>query len=117
MTKEITERVDYQGSVVVELDETEARSAIRELLDEGVDAIAVSLLWSFANPDHEQRPRKLIEQESPGTYVSLSSDVSPKMREYARTVTTVMNAQVGPTLRDYLAPLKGELAAWGSGAR
>lgn len=113
MTKEITERVDYQGSVVVEINEKEARTAIRELLAEGVDAIAVSLLWSFANPDHEQRLKKLIEQESPETYVSLSSDVSPKMREYARTVTTVMNAQVGPTLRDYLAPLKGELAARG----
>lgn len=113
MVKEMTERVDYQGKVVVELDESEALTAIRELLDEGVDAIAVSLLWSFANPEHEHRLKKLIEQESPQTYVCLSSDVSPKMREYTRTVTTVMNAQVGPTLRDYLGPLKVELAERG----
>jgi N-methylhydantoinase A len=113
MTKEITERVDYQGSVVVELDEAEARDAILELLAEGVDAIAVSLLWSFANPSHEQQLKKIIEQESPQTYVCLSSEISPKIREYSRTVTTVMNAQVGPTLRDYLAPLKGELAERG----
>ncbi|WP_063052491.1 hydantoinase/oxoprolinase family protein [Nocardia arthritidis] len=113
MVKEITERIDYQGEVVVPLDEEVARSAIRELLAEGVDAIAVSLLWSFVNPEHEQRLRKLVEQESPATYVCLSSEVAPKIREYTRTVTTVMNAQVGPTLRDYLAPLQDELAARG----
>jgi N-methylhydantoinase A len=113
MVKEVAERIDYQGAVVVPLNEEEARTAIRELVAEGVDAIAVSLLWSFVNPEHEQQLRKLIEQESPGTYVCLSSEVAPKIREYTRTVTTVMNAQVGPTLRDYLAPLQGELAARG----
>ncbi|WP_109529418.1 hydantoinase/oxoprolinase family protein [Nocardia aurea] len=113
MVKEITERIDYQGDVVAPLDEDEARSAIRELIADGVDAIAVSLLWSFVNPEHEQRLRKLIEQESPDTYVCLSSEVAPKIREYTRTVTTVMNAQVGPTLQTYLAPLQGELAARG----
>ncbi|MEV5777667.1 hydantoinase/oxoprolinase family protein [Streptomyces antimycoticus] len=109
MVKEITERVDYQGNVVVRLDEDKARVAIRELLEDGVAAIAVSLLWSFVNPEHEIRLRKIIEEESPGTYICLSSDLSPKIREYERTVTTVMNAQVGPTLRDYLAPLTEEL--------
>lgn len=113
MTREVTERIDYAGRVVVPLDEDGARRAVRELLDQGVDAIAVSLLWSFANAEHEQLLKKIIESESPGTYVALSSEVSPKIREYPRTVTTVMNAQVGPTLRDYLAPLKDELALRG----
>lgn len=107
--KEIDERIDYKGAVVVPLDEQGVREAVRELVADGVEAIAVSLLWSFRSAAHEQRVRELIQEESPGLYVALSSDVSPRIREYSRSVTTIMNTQVGPKLEAYLEPLEAEL--------
>ncbi|WP_236793770.1 hydantoinase/oxoprolinase family protein [Amycolatopsis sp. GM8] len=107
--KEVIERVDYKGSVVVPLDEDQARQAIRELLDEEVDAIAVSLLWSFRNPAHERRLRELIHEQAPDMYVTLSSELSPRMREFSRNATTIMSTQVGPTLARYLEPLTDRL--------
>ncbi|WP_157250245.1 hydantoinase/oxoprolinase family protein [Nonomuraea typhae] len=107
--KEIDGRVDYKGAVVVPLDEGGVREAVRELVADGVEAIAVSFLWSFRNPAHEQRVRELIHEEAPGLYVALSSDVSPRIREYSRSVTTIMNTQVGPKLGTYLEPLEAEL--------
>lgn len=109
MAKEVTERIDYEGKAVVKLAEENVREVIRELIEENVDAIAVSLLWSFKNPQHEQRIREIIHEIAPNLYVCLSSDLVPRIREYPRTVTTVMNAQVGPTLRDYLRPLEQQL--------
>jgi N-methylhydantoinase A len=109
LAREIDERIDHKGAVVVPLDEEGTRRAVRELVDAGAQAIAVSLLWSFRNPAHEQRVGELIAEEAPGLYVALSSDVSPRIREYARSATTIMNTQVGPRLRDYLAPLQAEL--------
>jgi N-methylhydantoinase A len=111
--REITERVDVAGEVVVALDEDQARTAISELLHEGVDAIAVSLLWSFLNPAHEQRLRELIHEQAPDLYVGLSSELSPRIREYSRSATTIMSTQVGPILREYLAPLTRELTGEG----
>jgi N-methylhydantoinase A len=113
LVREIDERIDHKGSVVVELDEEGCRRAIRELVGAGAEAIAVSLLWSFRNPAHEQRVGELIAEEAPGHYVALSSDVSPRIREYARSATTIMNTQVGPRLRDYLRPLEAELRSRG----
>lgn len=113
LVQEVDERVDHKGAVIVELDEAGARAAIRELLDQGVEAIAVSLLWSFRNPVHELRLRRLAEELAPGIYVGLSSEVSPRIREYTRAATTVMNTQVAPRLRAYLDPLEGELRALG----
>ena len=109
LAREVTERLDRAGDVVVPLDEDEARRAIRELLAEGVTAIAVSLLWGFRNPTHEHRLRELIAEEAPGLYVALSSDVSPRIREFARHATTIMSTQIGPALRDYLGSLEGQL--------
>ena len=63
---EVTERLDRDGNVVVPLDEESARRAIRDLLADGVEAIAVSLLWSFRNPVHEQRIREIIHEIEPG---------------------------------------------------
>jgi len=109
MVKEAVERIDYKGSVVVELDEDAVRADVEDLRDRGATSIAVSLLWSFRNPVHERRIREIIHEVAPEMFVVLSSDVSPRIREYPRNVTTLMNAQVGPTLRDYLEPLTAEL--------
>ena len=113
LVREIDERVDHKGAVVVPLDEEGTRRAVRELVEAGVQAIAVSLLWSFRNPAHEQRVGEIVAEEAPGLYVALSSDVSPRIREYARSATTIMNTQVGPRLRDYLTPLEAELRSRG----
>jgi len=109
--KEALERIDYSGSVVVTLDEDALRADIRDLIGQAVSAIAVSLLWSFRNPVHELRVREIIHEIDPDIFVVLSSELSPRIREYPRNVTTLMNAQIGPTLRDYLAPLSSELQA------
>ncbi|MBA3523521.1 MAG: hydantoinase/oxoprolinase family protein [Geodermatophilaceae bacterium] len=109
LVREIDERIDHKGAVIVELDTEGTRRAVRELVASGAQAIAVSLLWSFRNPDHEQRVGQIVAEEAPDLYVALSSDVSPRIREYARSATTIMNTQVGPRLRDYLRPLEGEL--------
>lgn len=111
--KEVVERTDYKGAEVVVLDEESTRVAIRELIDDGVEAIAVSLLWSFRNPRHEQRIRELVHEIDPDMYVALSSEITPRIREYPRNATTVMSTQIGPTLRGYLDPLSEELAGRG----
>ncbi|MDR7173054.1 N-methylhydantoinase A [Nocardia kruczakiae] len=106
---EIVERIDYKGAVVVPLDENQARGAIEQLLEQDVKAIAVSLLWSFRNPAHELRLRELIHEHAPDMYVTLSSELSPRIREFSRNATTIMSTQVGPTLARYLEPLEREL--------
>ncbi|RZK95910.1 MAG: hydantoinase/oxoprolinase family protein [Rhodococcus sp. (in: high G+C Gram-positive bacteria)] len=106
---EVTERLDRDGNVVVALDEDSARRAIRALLDDGISAIAVSLLWSFRNPVHEQRIRELVHDIDPTVFVSLSSEVSPRIREFARNATTIMSTQIGPGLADYLGNLESKL--------
>ncbi|GAB4079130.1 hydantoinase/oxoprolinase family protein [Modestobacter muralis] len=113
LVREINERIDHKGSVVVELDEDGTRTAIRELVAAGAQAIAVSLLWSFRNPAHEKRIGELVAEEAPDAYVALSCEVSPRIREYSRSATTIMNTQVGPRLRDYLRPLEAELRSRG----
>ncbi len=106
---EVAERIDRDGNVIVPLDENQARKAIRMLLDDGLRAIAVSLLWSFRNPSHEKRLRELVHELDPDVFVTLSSEVSPRIREFARSATTIMSTQIGPGLRDYLGTLEDAL--------
>jgi len=106
---EISERTDYKGAEIVALDEDQVRGAVRRLLADGAEAIAVSYLWSFQNDAHERRTREIVHEEAPGLYVALSSEISPRIREYSRSVTTIMNTQVGPKLGAYLQPLEEEL--------
>ncbi|MEF2976219.1 hydantoinase/oxoprolinase family protein [Subtercola sp. YIM 133946] len=106
---EVTERMDQSGNIVVPLNEAEVREAVTRLLDQGVHAIAVSFLWSFQNPAHEQRVAEIIAEMSPETFVAVSSFVSPRIREFSRSSTTIMSAQLGPALRRYLRPLVAEL--------
>ncbi|MEU5701160.1 hydantoinase/oxoprolinase family protein [Streptomyces aurantiacus] len=112
---EVTERLDRDGTVVVALDEESVRSAVHSLLDQGIRSIAVSLLWSFKNAVHEQRIREIVGELDPEAFVALSSEVSPRIREYARNATTIMSAQIGPGLRDYLGRLESRLNDGGLG--
>ncbi len=102
----IPERVDYKGAVVEPLDEDAVRAAVRLLVEQrGTQAIAVSFLWGFANPVHEQRVRALIESEAPGVYVTLGSEIAPSPGEYERTSTTVINAYTGKVVHEYITEL------------
>ncbi|WP_197377717.1 hydantoinase/oxoprolinase family protein [Mycolicibacterium baixiangningiae] len=106
---EVTERIDRDGRVVVPLDEGEVEQAVRALIADGISAIAVSLLWSFRNPLHERRIREIAHSIDPDLFVAISSEVSPRIREFARNATTIMSTQVGPGLRHYLGELEGKL--------
>ncbi len=113
LIEEINERIDYKGAEIVCLDEGGVRQATRRLIDKGVEALAVSFLWSFSNPAHEHRVRDIIGEIAPDLYVALSSDVSPRIREFPRSATTIVNTQVAPILRGYLYPLEDELRGRG----
>ena len=103
----VTERVDYKGAVIRELDENEVDQAVSYLLDERqVESVAVALLWSFANPVHEQRIRSIIRARNPDVHVSVSSEVAPVPGEYERTSTTVINAYAGQVVSNYINNLQ-----------
>ncbi len=109
LTRGIPERISARGDVLTPLDEAAARQAVRELIDAGVESITVSLLHSYANPEHERRLRTIIEETGSDIPISLSSDILPEFREYERTLVTVMNAYVGPSMRRYLANFEDKL--------
>ena len=92
LVREVRERVDQAGRVLVPLDEEGVRTAVRELIDAGAQTFAVALLWSFRNPAHERRIGEIIREMAPDAYVSLSCEVSPIIGEYERTATTVLNS-------------------------
>ncbi|QLL06157.1 hydantoinase/oxoprolinase family protein [Mycobacterium vicinigordonae] len=106
---EVTERIDQAGRIVVPLNEDEVRDAVHQLKADGIGAIAVSLLWSFHNPIHERRIREIVRDITPEMFVAISSDISPRIREFPRNATTIMSTQLGPALRRYLEPLSAEL--------
>ena len=109
LTRGIRERVNARGDVITPLDEASARKAIQELIDLGAEAITVSLMHSYANPQHEQRLKALVEEIAPDMTVSLSSEILPEFREYERTLVTVMNAYVRPSMRRYLSGFEEKL--------
>lgn len=102
LTREIPERSEYSGNVLLPLDEQAVRQATRELREAGVESIAVSYLFSFMNPRHEERTRELILEEFPEAQVSLSSEVLPRIREWPRLSTTLVNAYLEPVLVRYI---------------
>src|SRR5213596_1956004 len=109
----VSERVDCFGEIVVSLNETEAEAAIRSLLAEGVQAIAICFLWSFRNPAHEQRVRSLVENISKDVFVTCSVDIAPKWGEYERVTATALNAYLGPVMSGYLRKLDSTLRELG----
>jgi N-methylhydantoinase A len=106
---EVPERVDYKGAVIMDLDDDAAARAIDELVTRGVQSFAIALLWSIKNDAHERRLARILEQKYPEIFYSLSNEVAPFLGEYERTVTTVFNAYIGPTISRYLANLQQTL--------
>jgi N-methylhydantoinase A len=109
----VSERVDCFGEVVVPLNENEAEDAIRTLLAEGAQAIAICFLWSFRNPDHELKVKKLVERLAPDVFVTCSVDIAPKWGEYERVTATALNAYLGPVMTGYLQRLDTSLQKLG----
>jgi N-methylhydantoinase A/oxoprolinase/acetone carboxylase beta subunit len=110
---EVDERVRADGSVLRPLDEAQARQVVRQLLELGVESIAVCLINSFENPAHEKALKEIILQEAPHISVSISYEVLPQIREYERTSTTVTNSYVKPLTGKYLRRLSDRLASSG----
>ena len=110
---EVPERISYTGAVQRKLDEKKLRSTVRQIKKQGVKAIAVCLLHSYANPAHERRIRDVLRAECPDAYVSISSEILPEIREYDRTSTTVINVYVLPIVDRYLRNLERDLQKTG----
>lgn len=110
---DVAERIDAQGRVLIPLDDVSLQAAIAKLQAEGVEAVAVSLLFSFLAPEHEQRVRAALHAAMPGIPVSISSEVDPVFREYERTVVTAFDAYVKPVVARYLANMDRDLATAG----
>jgi N-methylhydantoinase A len=109
LTKEIPERSDHTGTVLVPLDRDAVRQAARDLKAAAVQSIAVCYLFSFMNPRHEAETRAIIHVEWPGVHVSLSSEVLPRIREWPRLSTTLLNAYLEPVMVHYIGHLNGGL--------
>jgi N-methylhydantoinase A len=105
LTCEIGERTDFEGRVILPLDEADVRQAARRLKAKGVESIAVCYLFSFMNPAHEARTRAILLDEMPGVSVSLSSEVLPRIREWPRLSTTLLNAYLEPVMVRYIGHL------------
>ena len=97
----IRERVDYRGREIGPLVEDDVRNAARAMRAQGIAAVAVCYLWSFKNSEHERRTAEILAEELPGIYVSASHELVPRLGEYERTATTLVNACLGPLVRQY----------------
>ncbi|MBO6782950.1 MAG: hydantoinase/oxoprolinase family protein [Alphaproteobacteria bacterium] len=109
----VTERIDSGGNVVVPLDLEQVERDVDALVADGIKALAVCLLWSFAHPEHEERIAALVRQKHPEIYLSVSSEVAPLIGEYERAVSTIFNSYIGPTVGDYLKRLEDLLSDFG----
>jgi len=113
LRREVPERLLPDGAVLRPLDEEAARRVIGELVDAGVEALAICLLHAYLNPAHERRLAELVREAAPHLAVSCSSDVVPEIREYERTSTTTANVYVAPLMARYLEDLERRLAGLG----
>src|SRR5918998_2713457 len=106
----ITERIGPDGGVITELDEDGVREAVRNLVDRGVESLAIGFLNSYANPAHERRARDIVREAYPDLSVSISSDIGQEYGEYERTLTTVVNTAVQPRTVLYMRNFESSIA-------
>ncbi|MGR8918950.1 MAG: hydantoinase/oxoprolinase family protein [Gammaproteobacteria bacterium] len=113
LTFEVPERVNAEGGVEQALDEAAVRALLETFPARGIEAIAVCLLWSIANPAHEARVGELIEEILPGVPYTLSHRINPILREYRRASSTAIDASLKPLMQEYLLTLEKDLRAAG----
>ena len=111
LRKEVKERIDAQGNVLVPLDREEVSRVVDGIAASGVESIAVCLINSYVNPAHEELIGEVIRQRYPNISVSISSEILREVKEYERTATTVVNAYVRPLVEGYLASLAASLGS------
>ncbi|MGQ9776742.1 MAG: hydantoinase/oxoprolinase family protein [Thermodesulfobacteriota bacterium] len=109
----IKERVDYKGEIITPINLSDVEEGLRRFKEEGVEAIAVCFMNSFANSQHEEKTSRVIQEKMPECYLTISSTLLPSIRFYDRVSTTVLNSYVGPILRSYLTNLLRRLKAVG----
>ncbi len=105
----VDERINAQGEVYQALDRAEVETLARQIKTAGYESVAVGLLHSYLNPSHERMIRDVLTEIIPQVMVSISSEVSPQMREYERFNTVVANAYIKPLMKSYLGRLEGRL--------
>jgi N-methylhydantoinase A len=115
-TREAVERMGPRGETVVEVDERQVESIVRDLVESGVESLTVGLINSYVNPAHEEKIGEIVERLYPGFPVTLSSHVLPEFREYERTLTACMNSYVRPKVATYIQTLESELGGIGAKA-
>jgi len=109
----VEERVDALGNVLTDLDIAEVETLVDQIADAGYESVAVGLIHSYVNDKHEKIVRDVLQKRLPEVMVSLSSEVSPQMREYERFNTVVANAYIKPLMKSYLSRLEGRLGETG----
>lgn len=109
----VAERIDSRGNVLTPLDEAGLAELAERIAAEGIEAVAIGFLHSYRYPAHEQRAREILQARLPGLAITLSSEVSPEMREYERFSTACANAYIQPLMAGYLKRLETELARAG----
>ena len=105
----VDEETLYTGEITRPLNEDELKSVIEQIKKEGVEAVAICFINSYANPENERRAAQICEQELKGVFVTFSSDILPKMGEYERESTCVISACVGPVVSRYMTSLEARL--------
>jgi N-methylhydantoinase A len=110
---EVPERLRHDGSVETPLDEDALRQAARRLHGTGVEAVAVSFLYGFVDPAHEQAAMRIVAAELPGVFACAGHQVAPEFREYERLSTAVVNAYLGPVMQGYIRRLAERLTELG----
>ena len=105
----VDERLDYKGDAIKPLEEEDVLNQVAVFKKEGVEAVAICFMNSFANPEHEKKAGEVIKKEMPDAYLTLSGDILPSIRFYDRVSTTVLNSYVGPILKRYLDALLKKL--------
>lgn len=113
---EVAERIDARGAVVTPIETDDVMRAVEHIRRHGIEAVAVVFLHSYANPAHEVAAGEILRRELPDCFVSTSVEILPEIREYERTSTTVINAYVGPPVRNYVRSLSSRLRAEGISA-
>ncbi|MCS6927505.1 MAG: hydantoinase/oxoprolinase family protein, partial [Candidatus Binatia bacterium] len=113
LIREVSERIDWRGEVFLPLNIDEARAAIQYLLDQQVEAIAISFLWGFVNPLHELTVKRMVHEMSPATFVTCAHELIAKPGEYERTAATAINCFIGPGSSGYIRRVQERAAQLG----
>jgi len=109
----VTGRIDSEGVVLDEMDEDQLLDTLTSIRDEGFEAVAISLLWSIANPTHEQRVAELLEKVAPELPYTLSHKIAPIIREYRRTSAAAIDASLKPLMQAHFSQLEQDLRDFG----